>query len=124
MSNVNMNYSCPTFCWRTQYDNDQQKLWCPIAQQPQVNSKGQILGQNTDLMQVVTGGTMKVFNPVTIEGYRTTPDQNFFPVSVLANDMMGPIRFDNPAPLKENYSSCGCGPGQVMNKGINMMAYQ
>lgn len=127
----NMNASCPTFCWRTQYDNDQQKLWCPIAQEPRLDSKGQVLGRSTDLMKVVTGGSMRVFNPYTIEGYRSLPDQNFRQVNQINQDLAGPLCYGwnancgmpkgQKAPLKEGY--CGRTSRDVMESGMRQIPY-
>ncbi len=129
---MNQNMNCPTFNWRTQYDNEQQKLWCPIANGPIVDAKGQVLGRSTDLMAVFTGGDMRSLNPVTIEGYATNAS-NFRYISQLNQSMSNPICMTGncpppskptsapvtKAPVKESY--CGCTSSHVARSGINMM---
>ncbi len=92
MSSEKFNPSCPTFCYRTEYDNMAQKMWCPIAQQPIKNAQGQILGQDSNLMTVITGGNMKRFNAEqVVEGYQYGFEGRYRPVAQLNNDLQGPL---------------------------------
>jgi hypothetical protein len=93
MSSEKFNPSCPTFCYRTEYDNMAQKMWCPIAQQPIKDAQGQILGQDSNLLSVVTGGNMKRFNAEQniVEGYQYGLEGRYRPVAQLNNDLQGPL---------------------------------
>lgn len=145
MSSEKFNPTCPTFCYRTEYDNRQQKTWCPIAQNPIKDAQGQILGQDSNLMTVITGGDMKRFNAEqVVEKYQYGFQGRFRPIAQLSNDLQGPLcygagsecRWSPPQPptpgpatpgpatmspkkMKEAY--CGCTSKQVMSSGINMM---
>jgi len=141
--NSDSNPNCPTFCWRSEYDNRQQKMWCPISQNQQVLADGTVLGMNYNLMDVFTGGNMKQVNAEQIiEKYGPGFSGMYRPINQTANNLAGPLCYGarasciqqvvsptlppqpspSPMPSKMKEKYCPCTTKNVMASGINTMS--
>lgn len=111
--------ACPIVPWETQRDQDQQKFWCPIAQQ-----------QNYNLQDVFTGGNDPRLNKMmNVEGfsylaqYRTVPQTDMVqmgPICMAGNcgpQQQNTVSLRQAVPIRsmENYG------GMMMQSGNGMM---